>query len=112
MLKMLSFSSVYFWLFNKKTDVYRYMNLSLGLQCVYFYANTLLSLKRNLYSFVYKLKSGLVTPLARLFLLSIVLTVLGYFVFPHKVKYCSFKVCKGLCWNFDEDYIKSVDCFW
>lgn len=38
--------------------------------------------------------------------------VLFCFVFPSEFEYCSFKVCKVLCWNFDGDCIKSVDCFW
>ena len=32
----------------------------------------------------------------------------GFFVFPYEVDYCSFKVCKELCWDFDGDCIESV----
>jgi hypothetical protein len=36
----------------------------------------------------------------------------GPFAFPHEVENCPFKVYKELCWNFDGNCIKSVDCFW
>ncbi|KAL6046491.1 hypothetical protein STEG23_021452 [Scotinomys teguina] len=31
-------------------------------------------------------------------------------VFPYEVVFL--KICEKLCWDFDEDYIESVDCFW
>jgi hypothetical protein len=33
------------------------------------------------------------------------------FFFPYEIKNCSFYVFEELCWNFDEDCIESVDCF-
>ena len=36
----------------------------------------------------------------------------GVSVFPYEVEYCSFKVCKEFCWDFDENCIESIDCFW
>ena len=36
----------------------------------------------------------------------------GFFVFPYKVDYCSLKFYEELCWDFDEDCIESIDCFW
>ena len=33
----------------------------------------------------------------------IVLVILGSFVFPYEIDYCSFKVCEELCWDFDGD---------
>jgi hypothetical protein len=35
----------------------------------------------------------------------------GFFVFPYEGENGSFKVFNKLCWNFDGDCIKSVDCF-
>jgi hypothetical protein len=35
----------------------------------------------------------------------------GCFVFPHKDENCPFKICQELCWNFDGDYIESVNGF-
>ena len=34
-----------------------------------------------------------------------------FFVFPYEVEYCSFKVCKEFCWDFDGHCIESVHCF-
>ena len=31
------------------------------------------------------------------------------FAFPCEIEYCSFNVCKELCWDFDEDCIESVN---
>ena len=54
------------------------------------------------------------------FFYRIVLTVLRFlgffclfvcFAFPYEVEYCSFKVCEEFSWDFDENYIESVDCF-
>jgi hypothetical protein len=36
----------------------------------------------------------------------------GFFVFPYEVENCSFQLCKELCWNFDEDFIESVESLW
>ena len=33
------------------------------------------------------------------------------FVFPYEVENCPFKVCKNVCWSFDENSIEFVDCF-
>ena len=32
-------------------------------------------------------------------------------VFPYEVD-CSFEIFEEFCWDFDEDCIESVDCFW
>ena len=32
--------------------------------------------------------------------------------FPYDVKNCSFHISEELYWNFDEDCIESIDCFW
>ena len=48
----------------------------------------------------------------KILFLRIVLAILGFFDFPYEIKNCSFHVCEELCWNFDEDCIESVDCFW
>lgn len=32
--------------------------------------------------------------------------------FLYEVEYCSFKVCKESCWNFDRDFIGCLDCSW
>ena len=40
-----------------------------------------------------------------LFLLSLV------FVLPCEIENCSFKVYRKLCWNFDGDWFKTIDCF-
>jgi hypothetical protein len=31
-------------------------------------------------------------------------------VFPHEVKYCSFKIYEELCWNLDGDCVEPVHC--
>ena len=31
--------------------------------------------------------------------------------FPYKIDNRSFKVCKKLCWNFNGNFIESIDCF-
>ena len=37
----------------------------------------------------------------------------GAIFFSYEVDYYSFKVCKELCWNFDDEYCKKpIDCFW
>ena len=36
----------------------------------------------------------------------------GVFVFPNEAGYFSFEVCEELCWDFDGDYIESIDCLW
>ena len=51
-------------------------------------------------------------PLEVPLLYTIILANLGFFVSPYEVEYHYFKACKGLCWEFDEDYTESVDCFW
>jgi hypothetical protein len=33
-------------------------------------------------------------------------------IFPYEVENFSFNVCKKLYWNFDGNFIESVDCFW
>jgi hypothetical protein len=42
----------------------------------------------------------------------IVSAILFFFFFLYEVEYCSFKICKKLCWNFDGNCLESVDCFW
>jgi hypothetical protein len=51
-------------------------------------------------------------PTAVLLMLRIVFTILGLFAFPDEFKNCSFNVFEELCWDFDEDFIESVDCLW
>jgi hypothetical protein len=34
-----------------------------------------------------------------------------FFVLSYEVENFNFKVCKELCWDFDGNYIGSVDCF-
>ena len=34
------------------------------------------------------------------------------FVFPYEVNCCSFMVCEELYWDFDQDCIESINCFW
>ena len=36
----------------------------------------------------------------------------GIFSFPDKFENCSFYVFEELCWDFDGDYIESIDCLW
>ena len=33
-------------------------------------------------------------------------------VVPNEFENFSFYLCEDLSWNFDRDYIESVDCFW
>ena len=33
------------------------------------------------------------------------------FFFSYEVEYCSFEVCEEFCWDFDGDYLESIDCF-
>lgn len=56
--------------------------------------------------------SGMVIPPAALLLLRIVFTILGFFSFPEELENCSFYVFEELCWDFDGDYIESIDCLW
>ena len=35
-----------------------------------------------------------------------------FFVIPDEFENCSFYLCEELSWNFDEDCIEFVDCFW
>jgi hypothetical protein len=66
------------------------------------------------------LKSEMVTLPEFLLLYRIVLAVLKIFVclivclfvFSYEIEKFSFKFCKELCWNFDENYFESEDCFW
>ena len=41
----------------------------------------------------------------------IVLTILGFFVFPYEVEYCSFEVCEELCWDYDGDFTELYRLF-
>ena len=34
-----------------------------------------------------------------------------FLFFLYEVENCSFKICKGLCWNFDGDCSALVNCF-
>jgi hypothetical protein len=34
------------------------------------------------------------------------------YVFPYEAENCPFNFCEESCWNFDEDCIEYVDCFW
>jgi hypothetical protein len=54
----------------------------------------------------------MVIPPAVLLLLRIVFTLLSFFAFPDEFENCSFYVFEELCWNFDGDYIESIDCPW
>jgi hypothetical protein len=51
-------------------------------------------------------------PLEVLLLYSLVLAIMSFLFFPYEVENCSFKVCKELCWNANENYIESIGCFW
>ena len=53
----------------------------------------------------------MVIPPEVLLLYRIVLAILRFVAFPYEVEHCSFKVCKELCWNFDENFIESADAF-
>ena len=53
----------------------------------------------------------MVIPSAVLLLLSIVFAIVGI-AFPGEFENCSFYVFEELCWDFDGDYIESVDCLW
>jgi hypothetical protein len=35
-----------------------------------------------------------------------------FFFFPDVFENCSFHVFEELCWDFDGDFIESVDCLW
>ena len=52
----------------------------------------------------------MVIPLEVLLLLRIVFTIWIYF--QDKIENYSFHVFEELCWNFNKDYIESIDCFW
>jgi hypothetical protein len=41
-----------------------------------------------------------------------VFAILGFFVIQNEFADCPFLFLEELSWNFDGDYIKSVDCFW
>jgi hypothetical protein len=45
-----------------------------------------------------------------LLLLIIILALLG-FCFPYEVENCCFHDSEELCWDFDGDYIESIDFF-
>ena len=85
LLKMLSFSTVWFWLLYQRSSNHRCVGLFLDLQ---FYSidlpvclctNTMWFLSLLLYS-IYSLKSGMVIPSEVLLLLRIVFAMLGFFV--------------------------------
>jgi hypothetical protein len=40
-----------------------------------------------------------------------VFAILGFFVLPDEFANCSFQLCEELSWNFDGDYIGSIDYF-
>ena len=66
----------------------------------------------NNISLYYNLKSVMAVPLEILLLYGIVLAILFFcLIFPYEVVYCSFKVCKELCWNFDGDCIESLNFY-
>jgi hypothetical protein len=44
--------------------------------------------------------------------LRIVFVILGYFIFPDEFANCPLYLSEELSWNFDGDFIASVDCFW
>jgi hypothetical protein len=46
-----------------------------------------------------------------LLLLRIILAILGFLVFLMKLRIALSRSVNELCWNFDENYIESVDCF-
>jgi hypothetical protein len=54
----------------------------------------------------------MVIPPAVLLMLRVVLAILGFFDFPDEFENCSFYVFEELCWDFDGDCIKSIDCLW
>jgi hypothetical protein len=45
-------------------------------------------------------------------LLRIVYHYSVFFAFPDEFENCFFHVFKELCWDFDGDYIESIDCLW
>lgn len=42
----------------------------------------------------------------------VVLAMIGFFMSPYESENYHFYICEEWFWKFDEDYIKSVDCFW
>ena len=92
LLKML-FSSVYFWLPYKETDIHGCVNY------VWVF-NSISLISMSVFMSIalqYKLNLGMVIPPAVLSFIRIVLVFLGFFVFPHEAENCPFKICKELC---------------
>jgi hypothetical protein len=54
----------------------------------------------------------MVIPPDVLFLLRIVFAILVFFVIPNEFENCPFQFYEKLSWNFDEDCMESIDCFW
>jgi hypothetical protein len=51
-----------------------------------------------------------VIPPKVLLLFRIVLAI-WFFIFPYEIENCFYKNYKISCWNFDGDFIESLDCF-
>jgi hypothetical protein len=47
-----------------------------------------------------------------LLFLRMVFAILGFLLFQMNLQIVLFNWIKKLSWNFDGDYIESVDCFW
>lgn len=78
------------------------INVSVFMQALcYSYCNSFCSIART----------RNVVPLAVFLLLMILLAVLCLLCFHMYFKFI-FNFCEELLWNFDEDYIEAVHCFW
>ena len=112
---VLSFSLYALAFFFQKSSESRWIGLFLGLQfdsvhqSAFFYTYTV-RLVYLLFCMQYSLNSGMLIPPEFLLRFKIVLDILG-FLFSIERKNHSFKIWKELCWNFDGNCIKSVNCF-
>ena len=92
------------------------MNLYLGLQfdsidlSVCFYANTMLF--KNYFSSVLELEFRDINTSRSSSIVQDCFNYSAFFDFPSEIDYCSFRVYKELCLDFNGDYTESVDCFW
>ena len=84
------YSIVYFWCFCQRPNDHKCELLFLGLQFYSIVQHVCLSTNTVQNCFHYS----------------------GIFSFPDEFENCSFYVFEELCWDFDGDYIESIDCLW